>query len=64
MPSADTTIERERLRPPPPPPPPRQFQIHWTNADGIVTFEANEGEIPRTAALRRGVVSPHNGRSN
>lgn len=41
----------------------RRYQIQWTNADGIVTFEANEGETLRTAALRRGVVSPHSGRA-
>lgn len=39
------------------------YQICWTNANGTVNFDAYEGETLRTAALRRGVVSPHNGRS-
>ena len=37
----------------------------WKAADGKkdATFTAYEGETLRTSALRRGVVSPHNGRA-
>ena len=37
--------------------------VTWQTADGVVSFQAVEGETLRTAALRRGLVSPHNGRS-
>ena len=37
--------------------------IRWTTAEGTVTFKAYDGEILRTAALRRGIVSPHNGKA-
>jgi hypothetical protein len=37
--------------------------VRWENVDGIVVFEAIDGETLRTAALRRGMVSPHNGRA-
>jgi ferredoxin len=37
--------------------------IQWKTAEGIIEFDAFDGETLRTAALRRGIVSPHNGRS-
>eukprot|EP00429_Kryptoperidinium_foliaceum_P036532 CAMPEP_0176169578 /NCGR_PEP_ID=MMETSP0120_2-20121206/86808_1 /TAXON_ID=160619 /ORGANISM="Kryptoperidinium foliaceum, Strain CCMP 1326" /LENGTH=161 /DNA_ID=CAMNT_0017507349 /DNA_START=299 /DNA_END=784 /DNA_ORIENTATION=+ len=37
--------------------------IRWTNEEGTIEFEAYDGELLRTAALRRGIVSPHNGKS-
>lgn len=41
-----------------------QHQVTWRTADsGNVTFMAHDGELLRTAALRRGLVSPHNGRA-
>ena len=42
----------------------RTHKITWTtpNADDIV-FHAKDGETLRTACLRRGKVSPHNGRA-
>lgn len=39
------------------------YTVGWKTSNGIVEFPAIEGETLRTAALRRGVVSPHNGRS-
>lgn len=41
----------------------RVHRIQWKTANGSIQFEAFDGETLRTAALRRGVVSPHNGRS-
>ena len=39
--------------------------ITWETADhGVIQLTAQEGELLRTAALREGVVSPHNGRAN
>lgn len=40
-----------------------KHQILWTTEEGTVEFEANDGELLRTAALRRGIVTPHNGKS-
>jgi ferredoxin len=34
--------------------------VQWNTASGNVVFAAYDGELLRTAALRRGVVSPHN----
>lgn len=42
---------------------PREFTVTWKAADGDIIFPAYEGETLRTAALRRGIVSPHNGRA-
>ena len=43
---------------------PKQTHIvQWTTEEGTVEFEAHHGELLRTAALRRGIVSPHNGKS-
>jgi len=40
-------------------------QITWKTAcAGDIVFEAADGETVRTAALRRGLISPHNGRAN
>lgn len=41
----------------------QNYTVQWTTSEGTVEFEANDGEILRTAALRRGIVSPHNGKS-
>ena len=43
----------------------REFTVTWKASDGKedATYTAYEGETLRTSALRRGVVSPHNGRS-
>ena len=43
----------------------REFTVTWKAADGKedATYTSYEGETLRTSALRRGVVSPHNGRS-
>ena len=38
--------------------------VTWKTAGKDVTFTAAHGETVRTAALRRGLVSPHNGRAN
>jgi len=39
--------------------------VRWITADaGTVEFAAVDGETLRSAALRAGVVSPHNGRAN
>ena len=38
-------------------------QVTWKTADGDVSFQVGDGEILRTAALRREVISPHNGRA-
>ena len=38
-------------------------RVQWTTSEGTKEFDAFDGETLRTAALRRGVVSPHNGRS-
>ena len=38
--------------------------ITWETTDGTVTFPARHGELLRTAALRHGQISPHNGRAN
>lgn len=40
-----------------------EITVRWKTANGIVSFCVRKGETLRTAALRRGVVSPHNGRS-
>lgn len=37
--------------------------VEWKTSDGTIYFEAFDGETLRTAALRRGIVSPHNGRA-
>lgn len=37
--------------------------IFWTTDEGTAEFEAFDGELLRTAALRRGIVTPHNGQS-
>ena len=42
---------------------PQEFTVTWKAADGDIIFPAYEGETLRTAALRRGIVSPHNGRA-
>ena len=43
----------------------RRHTITWQTQSGTVTFEAHDGELLRTACLKRGnVVSPHNGRAN
>jgi ferredoxin len=34
--------------------------VKWNTTSGTVAFDAYDGETLRTAALRRGVVSPHN----
>ena len=39
-------------------------QITWESPNGFLNFTARDGELLRTAALRQGVVSPHNGRAN
>jgi ferredoxin len=39
-------------------------QVRWKTATGDLVFDALDGETVRTAALRRGLVSPHNGRAN
>jgi ferredoxin len=39
----------------------RYHQVTWKTSNGEFTFQARDGEILRTAALRRKVVSPHNG---
>ena len=41
----------------------KEHVVKWETANGIVGFPAYDGEILRTAALRRGLVSPHNGRA-
>lgn len=38
--------------------------VIWKTSAGERTFEARDGETLRTAALRGGVASPHNGRAN
>ena len=40
-----------------------EYTVTWKTPDGDFSFPAFEGETLRTAALRRGIVSPHNGRS-
>lgn len=40
-----------------------KHQVHWKTSDGTIVFDAFDGETLRTAALRRGLVSPHNGRA-
>ena len=50
----------------------KAYTITWLTTDDeadrdqnlTISFEAYEGETLRTAALRRGIVSPHNGRAN
>jgi ferredoxin len=45
--------------------PKQQHTIRWQKPDGsYLEFQASEGELLRTAALRRGVASPHNNRAN
>lgn len=39
-------------------------RVTWKTADKDICFTAAHGETVRTAALRRGLVSPHNGRAN
>jgi ferredoxin len=39
-------------------------QVRWKTATGDIVFDALDGETVRTAALRRGLISPHNGRAN
>jgi ferredoxin len=43
---------------------PEVHQVRWKTATGDLVFDAQDGETVRTAALRRGLVSPHNGRAN
>lgn len=38
-------------------------QVQWNTSNGTIVFDAFDGETLRTACLRRGVVSPHNGRA-
>jgi ferredoxin len=40
-----------------------QHLVQWTTDEGTVEFKVYDGELLRTAALRRGVVTPHNGKS-
>lgn len=43
----------------------QQHKITWQTSKGKITFNAYDGELLRSAALRSGrVVSPHNGRAN
>jgi ferredoxin len=42
---------------------PLYHQVTWKTSDGDVAFQARDGELLRTAALRREVVSPHNGKA-
>jgi hypothetical protein len=41
----------------------KRHVVNWETANGTVQFHAVDGETLRTASLRRGVVSPHNGRA-
>jgi ferredoxin len=41
----------------------QRHEIQWQTSSGIMLFEALDGETLRTAALRRGLISPHNGRA-
>lgn len=41
----------------------KKYKIRWETSNGIEEFVAFDGETLRTAALRRGIVSPHNGRA-
>lgn len=41
----------------------KKHTIRWQTSNGIEEFVAFDGETLRTAALRRGIVSPHNGRA-
>jgi ferredoxin len=43
---------------------PEIHQVRWKTATGDLVFDALDGETVRTAALRRGLISPHNGRAN
>jgi ferredoxin len=43
---------------------PEVHQVRWKTATGDIVFDALDGETVRTAALRRGLISPHNGRAN
>ena len=38
------------------------FQVFWRTDDGVKAFEVKDGEVLRSAALKRG-ISPHNGKS-
>lgn len=40
-----------------------RHEIQWKTCNGTIIFEAFDGETLRTAALRRGLISPHNGRA-
>jgi ferredoxin len=40
-----------------------EYTVTWKTPDGHISFPAFEGETVRTAALRRGIVSPHNGKA-
>ena len=44
----------------------RVHKVTWKTSHGEddIVFEAFDGELLRTAALRRGMASPHNGRAN
>lgn len=46
----------------------KKHTIRWRtpsdDLDDQISFHAFDGELLRTAALRRGLVSPHNGRAN
>jgi ferredoxin len=39
-------------------------QVRWKTATSDIIFDAKDGETVRTAALRRGLISPHNGHAN
>jgi len=41
----------------------KRHLVSWETANGTVQFQAFDGETLRTAALRRGIVSPHNGQA-
>lgn len=43
---------------------PQKHTITWKTKQSTIQFDAYDGELLRTAALRRGLVSPHNGRAN
>jgi ferredoxin len=43
---------------------PEVHQVRWKTATRDLVFDALDGETVRTAALRRGLISPHNGRAN
>lgn len=62
-PGENTLQPQDPVEHPEPSPPHVRHQVRWETANGIIEFSALDGETLRTAALRRGVVSPHNGRA-